>query len=145
MGFEANRMRLYPETARIYLKNGVDPYQPGDQLVQTDYAKSLGLVAAQGPKAFYEGSIGQAIISDMQLSGAYPGDRGTMTLKDLADYRAKWRTPLTGSYRGYGIVAMPPPSSSGLASIEMLNILEGYDLKHVGASSADRFHLAAEA
>jgi gamma-glutamyltranspeptidase/glutathione hydrolase len=145
MGFESERMRYYPETARIYLKGGVEPYQPGERLVQSDYADSLRLVAQHGPDAFYKGQIAKAIASDMQLSGAYPGDRGTMTLGDLAAYRAKWRKPVRGTYRGYGVVGMPPPSSGGLASVEILNVLEGFDLKRFRISSADRFHLVAEA
>jgi gamma-glutamyltranspeptidase/glutathione hydrolase len=141
----APRLQLYSETAGIYLKDGLTPYEPGERLVQADYAKSLELIAEQGPSAFYDGPIADAIARAMEESGTYPGDKGTMTKADLQAYEAKWREPLQTTYRGHRVIAMPPPTSGGLALVEMLNILEGFDLRAAGQSSADHLHLVAEA
>jgi gamma-glutamyltranspeptidase/glutathione hydrolase len=81
----------------------------------------------------------------MRQAGDYPGDEGLMTKEDLASYEAKWREPLAGEYRGRNVITMPPPTSGGIATLEMLNILEGYDLHEMGQSSADALHLLAEA
>ncbi|HEX8067815.1 MAG TPA: gamma-glutamyltransferase [Thermoleophilaceae bacterium] len=145
MDLNAGRLRLYEESARTYLKGGSAPYEPGERIVLGDLAASLRLVAERGPDAFYRGPIAEAIVRAMQGSGAYPGDRGHMTLADLAGYRAKWRRPLRTDYRGHEVVAMPPPTSAGVATIEMLNLLEGFELGAAGRGSADRFHLVAEA
>nr|MBA2601734.1 gamma-glutamyltransferase [Actinomycetota bacterium] len=143
-----NRIRLFPATREIYLVGGESPYPPGSVLVQEDQADSLRLILEQGPKAFYEGEIAELIADDMEESRrnpVAPGDEGLMVQEDLAGYEAKWRTPLSGKYRGRRIVAMPPPTSGGIALIEMLNILEGYDVRSWGHSSADHFHHVAEA
>lgn len=142
------RLKLFPAAADIYLVGGQTPYPVGSTLVQADYADSLALIAEQGPKAFYEGAIAELIVADMEDSQANPvapGDEGLMTSDDLAAYEAKWRTPLNGKYRGHRIIAMPPPTSGGIAVIEMLNILEGFDIGTFGHSSADHFHFVAEA
>jgi gamma-glutamyltranspeptidase/glutathione hydrolase len=144
MAEEGHRLRLFPEAARIYLEDG-EPFEPGDLLRLEDYARSLRLLREQGADAFYQGRIARLIMEDMRQSGDYPGDRGLMTRDDLASYRAKWRRPLFGSYRKHQIVAMPPPTSGGIAIIEMLNILEGFDIRSFGHSSADHFHYLAEA
>lgn len=138
----AGRLALYPETARSYLRDGVRPYEAGDRLVQSGYAVSLGALRDGGSRAFYEGPIAQAIARDMAASGTYPGDRGTLTAADLAAYRAIWREPVRTTYRGHSVVAMPPPTSGGLALVQTLNVLEGFDLT---AARADRIHLLAEA
>lgn len=140
-----HRLRLYDETARIYLKAGVAPYDAGDVLVQADYARSLALIAEEGADAFYEGAIADAIASDMAASGLVPGDRGTMTKADLARYEPIWRKPARVRYRDHTVLGMPAPSSGGLATGEILNILEGFDLRAAGQSSADHLHLLAEA
>jgi gamma-glutamyltranspeptidase/glutathione hydrolase len=145
MTIHASRLALFPESARVYLKNGSTPYSPGERLVLKDYADSLGLIARDGPQALYAGPIGQRIADDMSRSGGLPGDRGTMTRADLAAYGAPWRAPLVGRYRGYTVIAMPPPTSGGLALIEILNILEGVPLRSFGQSSADHLHYLAEA
>jgi gamma-glutamyltranspeptidase/glutathione hydrolase len=142
------RLKMFPAAAGIYLVGGQTPYPVGSTLVQTDYADSLALIAEQGPKAFYEGAIAELIVEDMEDSQedpAAPGDEGLMTADDLAAYEAKWRTPLIGKYRGHRVIAMPPPTSGGIAVIEMLNILEGFDIRAFGHSSADHFHFLAEA
>lgn len=140
-----HRLRLYDATARIYLKDGLRPYAAGDTLVQTDYAKSLDAIAKEGVDAFYRGTIADAIAADMASSGLIPGDKGTMTKADLAGYRPIWRAPTKVSYRRHTVLGMPAPSSGGLATAEILNILEGFDVRHAGQSSADHIHQLAEA
>jgi gamma-glutamyltranspeptidase/glutathione hydrolase len=142
------RLKMFPAAAEIYLVGGQAPYPVGSTLIQEDYAGSLALIADDGPKAFYEGEIADLIVADMERSRqdpVAPGDEGLMTADDLASYEAKWRTPLAGRYRDHRIVAMPPPTSGGIALIEMLNILEGFNLRRLGHSSADHFHFVAEA
>ena len=144
MAEEGDRLRLFPRAASIYLENG-RPYEPGDRLVQRGYGNSLRLIRRQGPRAFYRGRIADLIIESMRNSGRYPGDRGLMRRSDLRAYDALWRRPLTGSYRGRRITAMPPPTSGGIALIEMLNILEAFDLASFGHASADHLHYLSEA
>lgn len=146
MAQNAQRLRKFPAAANVYLIGGVSPYPAGSTLVQPDYADSLSLIAKRGPAAFYRGRIARLIVEDMRdsQSSPYPGDEGLMTRADLASYRAKWRTPLMGTYRGRQIVAMPPPTSGGIAILEMLNLLEGYPMRSFGHSSADHFHFMAE-
>lgn len=144
MRVEGDRLRLFPRAASIYLENG-HPYEPGDVLRQPGYARSLQLIRTRGPRAFYRGHIAELIMRDMRRSGRYPGDRSVMRAGDLASYDALWRKPLVGSYRGRRITAMPPPTSGGIAVIEMLNILSGFDLASFGHSSVDHLHYVAEA
>jgi gamma-glutamyltranspeptidase/glutathione hydrolase len=145
MGNNAERLKLFPEAAQQFLVGGEEPYKPGSTLTQPQLADTLALISRQGPPAFYEGAIADRIVADMQEAGDYPGDEGLLTEEDLAAYRAVWREPLTSDYRDTQIVAMPPPTSGGVAIIEMLNILEGYDLEAMGQSSADALHQIAEA
>ncbi len=138
-------LKLFPASALAYLKNGLTPYEPGETMALPDYAKSLELIGAQGPEAFYRGPIADAIVLEMRRPSPYPNDRSSLTAKDLANYRPVWRKPLTGRYRGTEVIAMPPPTSGGIATMEMLNLLEGFDLAGLGASSANHLHLLAEA
>ncbi len=121
---ERPRLARWPSSAQIFLKADGAPLAPGDRLVQPDLAATLQAIANGGPRAFYEGAVAQKLAAAVQAAG------GMMTIDDLKAYRAIERTPVRGSYRGYDIVSMPPPSSGGVALIEMLNILEGYDLAH---------------
>ena len=114
----------WPSSARIFLKPDGNALEPGDRLVQPDMADTLLAIAQEGPQAFYEGGIAKKIASAVQAAG------GVMTADDLKNYRAIERPPVRGTYRGYDIISMPPPSSGGVALVEMLNILEGYDLAH---------------
>ncbi|HEX8102684.1 MAG TPA: gamma-glutamyltransferase [Solirubrobacteraceae bacterium] len=143
---QTERLRTFPETARNLLTSrGIAP-APGTKLVQTDLALTLRGIGLEGPDYFYRGPVAKAIVGSMATaSQQLDGDVGLMTAADLAAYKAVWRTPVTGSYRGFGIVGMPPPTSGGVAIIEMLNLLEGYDLRAAGQSSADELHLLAEA
>ena len=139
-GLRGNREYLskYPETKRIYLNNGKF-YNEGDLFVQPDLAATFTRLQQRGPNEFYEGQTAQLIAADMKRNN------GLMTLEDLRGYVAKERQPVRGNYRGYEIISMPPPSSGGAVLIEMLNILEGYNLKEMDWASSDRYHLMTEA
>ena len=124
------RLAHWPSSTRIFFKPDGNELGPGDRLVQTDLADTLLAIAQQGPQAFYEGETARKIAAAVQAAG------GVMTADDLKSYRAIERVPVRGTYRGYDIVSMPPPSSGGVALIEMLNILEGYDLAHEDRTQA---------
>jgi gamma-glutamyltranspeptidase/glutathione hydrolase len=128
----ADRPRLarWPSSAQIFLKPDGAVLAEGDRLVQPDLADTLSAIARDGPRAFYEGAVAQKIAAAVQAAG------GVMTADDLKNYRAVERVPIRGTYRGYDIVSMPPPSSGGIALVEMLNILEGYDLAHADETQA---------
>src|ERR1041385_8596267 len=128
----------YPETKRIYLRNG-NFYKEGEIFRQPELAATFARLQRSGPNEFYEGQTARLIVADMKRHN------GLMTMEDLRGYVAKERTPLRGTYRGHEIISMPPPSSGGAVLIEMLNILEGYDLQKTEANSSDRYHLMAEA
>jgi gamma-glutamyltranspeptidase/glutathione hydrolase len=120
------RLARWPSSAEIFLKPDGTAFGPGERLVQADLANTLEAIAKAGPQAFYTGPIAEKIASAVQAAG------GVMTADDLQDYRAVERAPVRGTYRGYDVVSMPPPSSGGVVLVEMLNILEGYDLAHEG-------------
>ena len=132
-------MARYPASVRAYGKRGAEPWKAGDTLVLKDLARALRAIATDGAAAFYTGWIADSIAAAMKSNG------GLITKKDLADYAAKSRPPVRGSYRGYEIISMPPPSSGGVAMIETLNILENFDLKSLGRHSAETQHLMIEA
>ena len=139
-GLRGNREYLskYPETKRIYLKNG-SFYDEGDRFVQPELAATFARLQQRGPNEFYTGQTAQLIAADMKRNN------GLLTFEDLKGYVAKERETLRGTYRGYEIISMPPPSSGGAVLLEMLNILEGYDLKKMDWASSDRYHLMTEA
>jgi gamma-glutamyltranspeptidase / glutathione hydrolase len=126
-----------PAAKAQFTRKGV-PYEAGDVLQQPDLADTLERIADRGPAGFYEGKTAELIEADMKASG------GLITRADLKAYQARTRVPLRGTYRGYDVVAMPPVSSGGTALLEMLNLLEGYDLKAKGFGSADTVHVMAE-
>src|ERR1019366_2538177 len=134
----AKRLARWPSAAGIYLKNGGLPLQAGDRLIQFDLADTLQSIAREGPRVFYQGRTAGQIAAAVQKAG------GIMSKDDLANYHAVERAVVRGSYRGYSIVSMPPPSSGGVHLIEMLNILEGYDLAKLGRG-APSLHLLIEA
>jgi len=121
-----------------YYKDGGTPYEAGDLLVQTDLATTLELIAEQGPDAFYKGKIAQMIAAEMKRGG------GLVDAASLAAYKPAIRKAATGSYRGFEIATMPPPSSGGVHVIQMLNIMEHFPVTEMGAGSADSVHLLAE-
>lgn len=133
-----DKLVQFPEAARIYLKDGL-AYEAGDHLALPDLAKTYRLVAAHGPDIFYRGEIADAIVREMQEGG------GLITKADLAAYQPTLREPVRGSYRGYEIISMPPPSSGGVHVIEALNIMEGYDVAALGANTPATLHLYVEA
>ncbi|EHI7914477.1 gamma-glutamyltransferase [Salmonella enterica] len=122
----------------IFWKDG-EPLKKGDKLVQKDLANSLTMIAENGPDAFYKGDIARQIAQQMQQNG------GLITTDDLAAYQAVERTPVSGEYRGYQIFSMPPPSSGGIHIVQILNILENFDMNKYGFGSADAIQIMAEA
>jgi len=130
-------MQKYPASVAQFTKNGV-PYEAGETLKQPDLAKTLDRIAAQGPAGFYQGETALLLEKEMLAHG------GLITREDMKNYAAKKRVPVKGTYRGYDVISMPPISSGGVAIIEMLNILEGYDIAKMGSGSADVIHLMAE-
>lgn len=125
------------EIARLYLPGGA-PIKPGTRLVTGDYAETLRSIAREGPDLLYTGTLGKHYADHMAKSGGY------ITRDDLTAYRTIDREPVRGTYRGYEIVGPPPPSSGPLHIIQMLNILEGYDIGALGFGSPDTLHLLAE-
>ncbi len=135
----AERLKAWPETARIFFKADGSPYRAGERLVQAALAWSLGEIARDGADAFYKGEIGRRIAADMKAQG------GLITEADLAAYDVVWRAPVTGTYRGYEIASMPPPSSGGIHLVQILNLVESFPLGEMGAGSAATLHVMAEA
>ena len=130
-------IRKFPDLARVLLvKNEVAP--EGEKLRQPELAETLKAVAEQGPQVFYQGRIAEAIADTLKKEG------GNLTLDDLKNYKPVWREPLIGSYRKRTVITMPPPSSGGIALIQMLNVLEGYQLNLIPHNSATHLHLLAE-
>jgi gamma-glutamyltranspeptidase/glutathione hydrolase len=129
--------RKYPATLAQFSKNG-EPYRAGEVLKQADLARTLTRIAEQGPEGFYAGETAALIDKEMKAHG------GLITREDLKAYQAKKREVIKGTYRGYEVIGMPPPSSGGIAVVEMLNMLEAYDLKANGYGSAQNLHLITE-
>ncbi len=121
----------WPSSAKIFMKDG-KVLQAGDRLVQNDLANTLEIIAKQGPNAFYRGEIAAKIAQSVRDAG------GVMTVDDIANYRTEIRDVIRGNYRGHEIISMPPPSSGGGLLVQILNILEGYDLGKLGLDSPDR-------
>ncbi len=138
---EAERQYLtkFPATTQIFFKPDGTVWQPGETLIQTDLANTLKKIAAEGPDGFYKGEVAAAISKAVQDAG------GMITPEDMAAYKVVEREPVRGSYRGYEVVSMPPPSSGGVHLIQILNALEGYPIGALGQNSADTIHLMAEA
>ena len=144
MQANAARLNLFAPAAAQYLRIDGSPYAAGDKLVQPELAASLRRIIRGGTGAFYRGTIARRIVADMR-AGRPTADPGLLTPADFAAYRAIWRVPVRGTYRGREIIGMPPPTSGGVAIQEMLNLLEGFDLAGTGASSAQEIHLVAQA
>lgn len=139
MAVEMGIAKRFPETARIQLPPDGKPAAPGWRLVQRDLARTLRTIAREGPDAFYRGRIAKAIAAEVERQG------GLVTLNDLDAYRTKQREPVRGSYRGLEVISFPPPSSGGVALLQSLQILEGFDLAARGAGSSASLHLVTEA
>jgi gamma-glutamyltranspeptidase/glutathione hydrolase len=135
----ADRMSRYPSTVAAYGRPGGREWTADDTIRLPDLARSLRAIANGGANAFYRGWIADSLVADMRRNG------GIITHRDLAAYRAKVRTPVRGTYLDYEIISMPPPSSGGVALIEMLNILESFDLAAKGRYAPETLHLMVEA
>jgi gamma-glutamyltranspeptidase / glutathione hydrolase len=131
------RLSAYPASIAAYYKGG-QPYVAGDTLVLDDLARTLGRIRDLRRDGFYKGTTAHLIVADMKKHG------GLITEADLAAYQPVERQPVRGTFKGYDIIAMAPPSSGGTAMIEMFNILEGFDLKAAGHNSPQYLHLLAE-
>lgn len=135
---------LFPATAAQYLDHGA-PYAPGAILKQPDLARSYRLIQDQGIHALYGGPLAHAIVRDMRSPRPATKDPGLLTVKDFAAYKPIWRTPVHTTYRGRDVFAAPPATSGGTTMLEMLNILEGFDLKAMGEGSAQAITAISEA
>ena len=128
----------HPASQTIFTNNG-SPYRAGDLFVQADLAESLKRVSAQGRDGFYKGPTADLIVAEMQRNG------GLISHEDLETYDVVWREPIRGDYRGYEIWSMPPPSSGGVVLMQILNMLESYDIGTLGWGSSQTVHLTVEA
>ncbi|VEA63322.1 Gamma-glutamyltranspeptidase precursor [Serratia plymuthica] len=133
------RFKQDPQSAKIFLRPDGSALQPGDRLVQSDLANTLEAIAKDGPDAFYKGKVPQAVEAAAKQGG------GILTATDFANYKVTETPPITCSYRGYKFVSAPPPSSGGVTLCEILNVVEGYDLKSMGFNSAAAIHTLTEA
>ena len=128
----------YEETRRIFQRNG-NYYRESEIFRQPELGATMSRLQRFGPREFYEGRTAQLIVADMKRNN------GLITLADMKAYVAKEREPVSGSYRGYRVISMPPPSSGGAVLLEMLNILEGFDMRKYDWASSERQHLTTEA
>jgi len=128
----------FPQAGKILMNNGKF-FAPGEVLIQKELAGTLQLIAEKGPEAFYKGEIADLIEKEMKENG------GIITKEDLLQYKPKIREPIEGQYKDYKIYSMPPPSSGGIALVQLLNILEEYDLKKSGFNSSKTIHFIVEA
>ena len=125
-------------TCRYFYRKDGTPYEPGDLLVQRDLADTLERIARHGPDGFYKGKTAALIAAEMNRAG------GLVDEASLLAYKPIVREPVVGSYRGYDVLTMPPPSSGGVHVIQMLNILENFPVREIGSGAADNVHLLAE-
>lgn len=129
----------FAELRRVYGKAGGGDWQAGDRLLQPDLAATLRHIANEGPQALYEGTVADQLIAEMQAGG------GLISSSDLTGYQANLRQPIHGTFRGYDVYSSPPPSSGGTCLVEMLNVLENFDLRKLGSASPESMHLIVEA
>jgi len=128
----------YPSSMKVFTKNG-EPYRTGDLFVQADLAWTLEQIKENGRDGFYKGKVAELLVAQVGSLGGY------ITLEDLEKYQPVEREPITGNYRGYDLISMPPPSSGGITLVQMLNVLENYDLKNMLRGSSKYIHHIAEA
>lgn len=127
----------FDAASEVYLKDGL-PYEAGDRLVNKDLAATLTKISKEGKKAFYEGEIAKKIADEVQKQG------GLMTVEDLENYTIEEREPVVGKYRDYTIISCPPASSGGTHIVQLLNMVENYDLKAMGDNTPESWHIWAE-
>ena len=135
---EFRDLQRFPEFAKIFLKDGNKPYEVGEILKQPDLAKTLKLIADKGADEFYKGSIAKKIVSDLEAHD------GLLTLADFQNHHADWVEPIHVNYRDT-VAYNFPPNTQGMASLEILNILNNFDIKSLGEGSADYYHVIIEA
>ena len=135
--YTSERLSKFPESKRIFLRDGKF-YEAGERFAQPELARTLERIRDHGSQGFYEGETAGLLAADMKAHG------GLITQDDLKNYQAIERTPLTGSYRGYGIITAPPPSSGGVGILQMLGVLEGSGYERSGFGSATEIHFLAE-
>ena len=133
-----NMLKRYPSTRKIFYKKDGSYYRVGDTFIQRDLAKTLKLISKNGVKGFYEGETADLIVNQMEKY------KGFITREDLKNYKPVIRKPIFGTYRGYDIYSMSPPSSGGIHIIQILNMLEKYPISEFGLNSAKTIHLMAE-
>jgi gamma-glutamyltranspeptidase/glutathione hydrolase len=136
---ESKRLCKFKASRKIFLKSKCRPKLAGELLIQSDLANTLKIISKLGHDGFYKGEVAQKIVNSQKKH------KGLLTLKDFQYYKVKNRVPVEGTYRGNRIVSMPPPSSGGTHVIQILNILEGYDLKEMGVQSSKAIHLTSSA
>ena len=132
------KINRFEATKEIYLKDGL-PYKEGDIIKNPDLAETLRIIAMEGRDGFYKGPVAEDIVKSVQEAG------GIMTLEDLANYEVKFRQPVRGTYRGYEIISAPPSSSGGTHVIQLLNMLENYDMAALGHNTVESLHIWSEA
>jgi len=137
VALQAESLRRDRALASLFLPDD-RPILAGTRLVQSDYAQTLALIARAGSAALYEGALGEALIADLSARG------GLMRRDDLLGYRIRERTPVRGHYRGFEVIGPPPPASSGVHIVQMLNLLEGFEIGELGFGSPQAIHLIAE-
>jgi len=135
----ARRLSRWPAAAKIFSRADGSSLREGDTLVQTDLAATLSTIAAEGHRGFYQGPVAEKLAAGIRDAG------GIMTVEDLKSYQPVIRAPVRGSYRGYEIISMPPPSSGGVVLLETLNILEGFPLPDMKLGTAPSLHVMIEA
>ena len=133
------RLAKWESSKKIFYKADGSFYEPGDLFVQKDLAETLKRISAEGYKEFYEGKTAELLVAEMAKHG------GLITMEDMKNYSPVMRTPVHGNYRGYDVYSMSPPSSGGAHVVQILNILEGYDIAASGHNSSTTIHLMAEA
>ena len=139
MKSEFDKLEKYPESAKIYLNKERLPYEVGNKFTNKDLAKTLEIIIKKGKDGFYKGEVAQAIVKTLnKYDGLY-------TMEDLANYKPLIRKPVKGTYRGYEIISSPSPSSGGAIVIEILNILENFNVSELDVNSPEYLHLFSEA
>ncbi len=133
-----DRMCRFEAACRYFYKAGGEPYAPGERFTQPDLAETLQAIAEHGSDVFYKGAIAKQIVAEMERGG------GLVDAASLAAYEPVVRDVARGTYRGYEVLTMPPPSSGGIHVVQMLNILENFPMAEFGSGSADAIHVLAE-
>jgi gamma-glutamyltranspeptidase/glutathione hydrolase len=135
----ARRLARWPASAKIFSRADGTSLREDDRLVQADLAATLSAIAAQGPRGFYQGPVAEKLAAGVREAG------GIMTVDDLKSYQPVVRAPVRGSYRGFELISMPPPSSGGVVLLETLNILEGFPMSEMKQGAAPSLHVMIEA